>query len=240
MTALTRLLPGPAESRDAEHPDTREWLADLYAPASPSLVRLNFVASINGSAVGEDGTSESLSSRLDRRILGVIRQHADVVLVGARTVRREGYTAPRHARLAVVTRSGDLSGHRLGDTFLRPIIVCPTEAVPRVSAQMRGHAVDIVPLRSSALDPAEILALLRDRGLPGVVCEGGPTLAAGLLEAGLVDELCLTTSPKLRAPGLPLLPKTAGTIPTSLRSLLADEDGYLYARWAIERTQAAR
>ncbi len=239
MATLTRLLPGPVESRDLEAPDGREWLADLYAPASPSIVRLNFVASINGSAVGEDGTSESLTSRLDRRILGVIRQHADVVLVGARTVRREGYTSPKHARLAVVTRSGDLTGHRLGDTFLRPLVICPEAVASRVGLQMRSANVEVVPLRSPALDPVEILGALRDRGLPGVVCEGGPTLAAELLDAGVVDELCLTTSPRLRAPGLPLLPRLARTVPASLRTLLMDEEGYLYARWGIDRGQAA-
>ena len=239
MPAVTLLRPGPSETRDVEAPDTREWLADLYSPSSPFLVRLNFVTSINGSAVGADGTSESLTSRTDRRILGVIRQHADVVLVGARTVRREGYLAPKHARLAVVTRSGDLSGHRLGDSFLRPIIVCPRSAVPRVEQQMRSATVEILPLESEALDPAEILAGLRDRGLPGVVCEGGPTLAAGLLDAGLVDELCLTTSPVLRAPGLPLFPQLTGAPAATLRHLLADDDGYLYARWAIGKGQAA-
>lgn len=239
MTALTRLVPGPAETRDAEEPETREWLAESYRPESPSAVRLNFVASINGSVVGEDGTSESLSSRTDRRILGVIREHADVVLVGARTVRREGYLAPRHARLAVITRSGDLSGHRLGDSFLRPLIVCPPSAVQRVEQQMRGAVVEVVPLQSEVLDPAEVLALLRSHGLAGVVCEGGPTLAAALLDAGLVDELCLTTSPKLRAPGVPLLPRLTGARAATLTQLLADDDGYLYARWSIDRAQAA-
>ena len=239
MPAVTLLRPGPAETRDVEDPATREWLAGLYSPSSPFLVRLNFVASINGSAVGPDGTSESLSSRTDRRILGVIRQHADVVLVGARTVRREGYIEPKHARLAVVTRSGDLSGHRLGSSFLRPLILCPRAAAPRVEQQMRSATVEVVPLESEALDPAEVVAALRDRGLPGIVCEGGPTLAASLLDAGLVDELCLTTSPQLHAPGLPLFPRLAGSPAASLRHLLADDDGYLYARWAIDRGQAA-
>jgi riboflavin biosynthesis pyrimidine reductase len=239
VSALTLLVPGPSEARDAEAPATRDWLLDLYRPASSTWVRLNFVVSINGSAVGADGTSDSLSSRTDRRILGVLREHADVVVVGARTVRREGYASPRHARLAVVTRSGDLSGHRLGDSFLRPLIVCPESAVPRVELQLRGRAVEIVPLRSEVLNPAEVLTGLRERGLPGVVCEGGPTLAAAFLDAGLVDELCLTTAPKLRAPGTPLLPHLAGSPTAQLAHLLADDAGYLYARWAIERGQAA-
>jgi riboflavin biosynthesis pyrimidine reductase len=239
VTALTLLVPGPAETRNAEDPDTRDWLAELYRPASPSGVRLNFVASINGSVVGEDGSSESLSGRIDRKILGVIRRHADVILVGARTVRREGYAAPRSARLAVVTRSGDLAGHRLGESFLRPLILCFEPAVRRVEQQLRGVAVEVVPLRSEVLDPAEVLAVLHAHGLASVVCEGGPSLAAGFLDADLVDELCLTTAPKLRAPGVPLLPRLTGARGAALTQLLTDDDGYLYARWAIDGAQAA-
>lgn len=235
MPALTLLVPSGSEPRDADAPATRDWLLELYQPPSPTWVRLNFVVSINGSAVGADGKSDSLSSPTDRRILGVLREHADVVLVGARTVRREGYVSPRHARLAVVTRSGDLSGHRLGESFLRPLIICPGSAVERVERQLRGTAVEIVPLSSDVLDPAEVLAGLRERGLPGVVCEGGPTLAAELLDAGLVDELCLTTSPQLRAPGIPLLPHLSGTPHARLAHLLADEAGFLYTRWDLRQ-----
>ncbi|OUD85495.1 hypothetical protein BC477_13870 [Clavibacter michiganensis subsp. michiganensis] len=73
---------------------TRTWLEDLYRPGSADHVRLNFVASVDGSVVGADGTSDSLSSVVDRRILGVIRELADVVLVGAGTVRAERYVLP--------------------------------------------------------------------------------------------------------------------------------------------------
>src|SRR5262249_38644323 len=42
---------------------------------------------------------------------------------------------------------------------------------------------------------------LAERGLTRLVCEGGPTLFAGLAQAGLVEELCLTVSPQLAGPG---------------------------------------
>ncbi|MCU1571175.1 MAG: pyrimidine reductase [Naasia sp.] len=233
MTVLTRLIPGAAESRDSEDPGLRDWLREVYALESPGTVRLNFVASLNGSAVGEDGTSESLSSRLDRTILGVVRRGADVVVVGARTVRREGYISPRHSRLAVVTRSGHLGGHRLAESDVPPLILGPPSALARAAEELAGLAYEPIPLQSDALDPVEVLAGLRAAGLSSVVCEGGPTLAAAFLDAGLVDELCLTTAPKLRAPGLPLFPRLAETHSARLASLLADEDGYLYARWSL-------
>ena len=45
--------------------------------------------------------------------------------------------------------------------------------------------------------------------------------------------------PVLRAPGLPLFPRLAASPAATLRHLLADDGGYLYARWAIEDGQAA-
>jgi hypothetical protein len=87
-----------AASRGLEDDGTRSWLEDLYRPASPVHVRLNFVASVDGSVIGADGSSDSLSSVVDRRILGVIRELADVVLVGAGTVRAERYVLPAAPR----------------------------------------------------------------------------------------------------------------------------------------------
>lgn len=233
MTTLTRLLPAPAAARVADDPGFRDWLAGLYAPDRRPFVRLNFVASINGSAVGGDGTSESLTGGADRRILGVIRAAADVVLVGARTVREEGYLAPATARLAILTRSGDLGGHRLVAAATPPLVVCPPSAVAQVGEQLAGTPHEIVALPAAELVPRRIVAELAERGLASVVCEGGPRLAADLVDAGVVDELCLTVAPKLHAPGLPLFPRLAGTRPARLAQLLADEDGYLYARWSL-------
>ena len=45
--------------------------------------------------------------------------------------------------------------------------------------------------------PARSITALADRGLVHVLAEGGPTLLAQLVDADLVDELCLTWSPQL-------------------------------------------
>ena len=231
---ITRLLPAPQSAHDPEDEDFRDWLSELYAPQAPSNVRINMIASINGSAVGTDGSSDTLTGGNDRRIMGVIRTHADVVVVGARTVRREGLSSPRRARLAVVTRSGDLTGHRLDESASVPLIICPPAAVDTVQEQLAEIEHEIVQMTSESVDPVEIVAALNDRKLMSIVCEGGPSLAAAFLDAGVVDELCLTTSPKLRSPGVPMLTRVSEMLDTHLIHLLADEDSYLYARWAID------
>ena len=76
---------------------------------------------------------------------------------------------------------------------------------------------------------------LEDAGFPSLLCEGGPHLAADLLAAGLVDELCSTVVPTLVggshariAEGDPL------DVPLDLHALL-ESDGTLLARWFVGR-----
>jgi riboflavin biosynthesis pyrimidine reductase len=245
---ITRVLPvagagGTAASRGLEDDGTREWLEDLYRPLSPDHVRLNFVASVDGSVVGADGSSDSLSSVVDRRILGVVRELADVVLVGAGTVRAERYVLPRRTPLAVATATGDLEGHRFDADAAegRLLVLCPPEARDRAVATLGGVPAEIVavPLGAAAdgrLGGDDVVDALRGRGLTGIVCEGGPALAAALLAAGRVDELCLTTSPELVTPLMPLVPAGVGVhAALRLEQLLVDDDHRTYARWAVDR-----
>jgi riboflavin biosynthesis pyrimidine reductase len=51
------------------------------------------------------------------------------------------------------------------------------------------------------VDPALVLDALVERHFEHILCEGGPTLLASLLAAGLVDELCLSIAPLLAGPG---------------------------------------
>lgn len=208
--------------------DDRPALLELYRPPHADWLRLNFVATVDGSAAGTDGTSETLSSRSDRRILGVIRELADVVLVGAGSVRAEGYQVPRRAPLAIATRSGDLGGHRLTEVD-RVVVLGPEAARDRVAQTLDA---EFIAVGDSVRD---LVDALRDRAWASIVCEGGPTLAAELLRARLVDELCLTTSPVLGGGALPLLHGTVQRTPLRLAGLLTDETDMLFARWLVER-----
>ncbi len=60
-------------------------------------------------------------------------------------------------------------------------------------------------------EPRAVMADLRARGVRSLLCEGGPTLNSGLLEAGVVDELFLTLSPMLSGePGAPRIVEGLG------------------------------
>lgn len=232
---LTRVYPGAPEAIDLHAEDSRPRLLDLYRPPGAQWLRINLVASVSGSAAGSDGTSETLTNRSDRRILGVIRELSDVVLVGAASVRAEGYRLPKRSRLAVVTATGDLSGHRLGmvDPTL-VTVVCAGSAVPRVRETLGDAEILTVDATNNRISPAELVAAVRDAGYLSIVCEGGPGLASQLIGASLVDDLCLTTSPVVGSVSLPLLERVGlPETPATLGHLMVDDASYVFARWAL-------
>jgi riboflavin biosynthesis pyrimidine reductase len=234
---LTRVYPGSPQTLDLDDATSREALLALYRPQSASTVRVNLIGSVTGSAGGADGTSHSLSSPVDRRVLGVLRELADVVLIGASSVREEGNLVPRRVPLAIVTSSGDLTGHGI-DAGVGPgriLVLCPPAARATVERTLGGVDAEIIELVAvdGDIPPSAILTALRVRGLESVVCEGGPTLAAALINAGLVDELCLSTSPLLGGRGPRLTPVGVSDVPVVLTQMLIDDGGCTYARWSV-------
>lgn len=234
---LRRVVPAPLDELDLDAEGARQLLRAWYAPTRPDAVRLNLVTTLDGRFAGDDGTSGSLTAGADRMILGVIRESADVVLVGAQSVRAEGYRLPRRAQLAVVTASGDLSGHGFAARGgAAPVVVMTTTAGESTAHRALDgveHIVVTLPSRHGRIAAVSVLEALRERGAAGIVCEGGPSLAAQVLETGWVDELCLTTVPRWGGAGIPSL----GAIDASSsrwapRQLITDDDGVLYARWA--------
>ena len=237
---VERLYPGPNAAVDM---DDRDALLELYRPPRADWLRLNLIATVTGGASGSDGTSETLTNPVDRRILGVIRQLADIVLIGAQSLRAEEYVQPRRSRLAVVTASGDLGGHRIaapeGD---RPIVLCPPDARARVLETLPiAEVIELQPGADGSIAATTMIDALRARGFASIICEGGPSLAAQMLDAGLVDEFCLSTSPLVG--GLPLPVTGSAAIAqhgATLTQLLRDESSGLYARWQIATPPASR
>jgi riboflavin biosynthesis pyrimidine reductase len=236
---LTRVFPVPGDPIDISTTGSRDLLADLYRPPRPDWVRLNLIGSASGSAIGSDGTSETLTNTADRALLGVIRGLADVVVVGAASVRSEGYFVPRRAALAVVTSSGDLSGHQITTTGKRGdlIVLCPASSAERVRETIGVVEARILPVADAAgmIAAHDIIAALRGGGFRSIVCEGGPQLAAHLVRAGMVDEACLSTSPLLNGAGTALFgAHEFEGVPLSLTQLMVDDGSGVYARWSLE------
>ncbi len=193
-------------------------LLDAYPmPPGQPWLRVNFVSSVDGS-VTLDGRSGPLGDAADRRMLGLLRVACDALLVGAGTVRVEGYgplALPERLRrlrraqgraddpvLVLVTRRLALDpGHPLfAEAPHRPIVVT-TEETARGARERFAPVADVLGLGDDEVDLAAAVAELVKRGLPHILSEGGPHLFGSLLAADLVDELCLTLAPKIVGPG---------------------------------------
>ena len=230
-------------------------LAELYAyPAGLTrcVVRGNMITSLDGGAA-TDGTSGGLGGAGDRRVFLTLRELADVIVVGAGTARTENYSgaqmsvAQRGNRqrrgqsevppIALVTRSGTIDNTLpvLTRTEVAPLVLTSDTAAADTRARL-GAAADVIAC--SAADPAEVdpgamLVALADRGLLRVLCEGGPTLMGTFVEHGLLDELCLTTAPKLVGGAAPRIVAGSGHVLADMARahLISDAEGYLYGRY---------
>ncbi|WP_235900441.1 pyrimidine reductase family protein [Lolliginicoccus suaedae] len=229
-------------------------LPRLYEYRESPCLRVNFVSSIDGAAM-IDGASGGLSSPLDKKIFGLLRELADVVIVGAGTARAEGYSGARIAPaarqrriergqqpvppIAVVTGRADLdAAHTLfTSTEVPPLVITSIDADPGRKHLLReagGEVIELAPRDGQAVHPGDVLAVLHERGLGRMLCEGGPSLLGAMLRHDLVDELCLTIAPVLvggDAPRIAVDP-TAVAHRMRLAHTLADGDGSLFTRWA--------
>ncbi|WP_104199905.1 pyrimidine reductase family protein [Cryobacterium sp. Y29] len=198
----------------AELPPRAE-LIEHYRVAARSLprVRVNFIASLDGAATHE-GLSGGLNNADDKIVFDTLRLLTDVILVGAGTVRAEGYGGillpeddatwrvqaglAAQPRVAIVSGRLDLDpGHPVfTDAATRPIVLTHAAAPTDRRAALASRA-DVVDCGEDRVDPRRMVAELAERGLPQILCEGGPHLFGDLVAADRVDELCLSLAPAL-------------------------------------------
>jgi len=259
LPALDVLLPLDLEGRHLPTESGEVALGALLAPRTGRSVRANMVSTLDGGATGADHVSGSINGPADGRVFRVLRALADVVLIGAGTARAEGYSAlgvpdglaglraanglAPTLELAVVTRSGDLPPTLLG--LDRPPLVVTRGSDPEVVARLRAELGDdrVVVAGDDEVDLAAALDHLADRGLRRVLAEGGPSLLADLLDAGLLDELFLTWSPTLV--GGPALRPTRSEhwfspAICATPAHLLHADGVLLGRWTIDPSTRVR
>lgn len=181
--------------------------------SSRPWVSFNFIASVDGAAT-LDGLSGQLGNAWDQRVFSLLRQSADVILVGAQTIRAEGYggellgSAARKWRAAhwlsehppVAIVSGTLNLDPGLEVFTRapgrPLVLTLASA-PRERRQALSEVADVVNVGDDTLEVERVIAELSGRGYRNIHSEGGPTLLGSFAAADKVDELNLTVSPVL-------------------------------------------
>jgi 5-amino-6-(5-phosphoribosylamino)uracil reductase len=223
-----------------------------YPERDGTWVRANFIASVDGGATA-DGSSGAMGGPGDRHIFNLLRELADVIVVGAGTVRIENYSgahlgvAERHGRqargqsevprLAIVTRSGRLDPD-LGvftRTEVPPLVLTCTDAAAE-TGRLLGELCEVVDCSGGdpgKVDEDALLAALAARGMRRILTEGGPTLLGTFVQRDLLDELCLTIAPYLVGGMARRIAAGPGQVLTHMRCghVLTDDGGYLYTRY---------
>ena len=248
MTArIDRVWPDPAQHLDDEE-------LTLSARSTQPCVRVNFVTSIDGAAT-RDGRSGGLGDAADKRLFELLRRACDVVLVGAGTVRTEGYGAmrvsdasarwrvaaglPPHPVFAIVSGHLDLdpASPIFTDAPVRPIVMTSDGAT---GVREFASVADVVRAGPTHVDVGQMLEVLHSRGLTQVLCEGGPTLFGSLIAAAAVDELYLTVAPTLEAGDARRITSgPAAPLDMGLSRILRSGDTLLL-RYSMKGVQAAR
>lgn len=192
MAEVTRLGPVGTAAVAALHHD----LLDPPAHDGRPHVALNFVMTADG-RVTYQGRAE-IGTRTDRELMFHIRSLADAVMIGAGTLRVDPFAPAAKGRdrqplAVVVTRTADLP---LANKFFshpgERLVATTTSAPPAAVAAVRAAGATVEAFGDADVDLGRLLAVLRDRGVRLLLCEGGPTVAGQLLAARCVDELFLT------------------------------------------------
>ena len=240
---MRRLLPDPG-------PTTVDEQLDSYRPWEESrderpFVATNFAATVDGRAtIG--GVSGPIGSDTDTEMLARLRTRFDAVMIGAGTMRAERYgrvigdqeQRERRERIGLphdplmVIVSGRLDLPWDAPLFTagggRVLIFTASEADPPETAT----SLRVVRHEGQVDVAAALRYLCEERGVRALLCEGGPHLHGQLWAAGLVDELFLTTAPRITGAEAPRI--IEGALPEIAELELAwllEHKGELFARY---------
>ncbi len=198
-----------------------EQILALYSPRDRAVpvVRANFISSVDGASTA-DGLSGALGGPADHRVFDLLRQLSDVIMVGAGTLRAEGYGAmrlsneasrwradhgiPAQPHFAIVSARLDLdpASAVFTDAPVRPLVLTAASADAAARREL-SRVADVIDCGATHAGGTDVVEALTSRGLRQVHCEGGPHLLGTLIADDVIDELCLTTSPLLEGGDAP-------------------------------------
>jgi len=183
---------------------TSAILIEIFSHAMQNqrpYLALKLAMSLDGFITSKPGVQEWLTSEEERLYVRNLRIMHDAIMVGAGTIRIDDpqlTVRPSHNRLRPYYR----------------IVLCETGTVSetsRIFETVENYERTIIITRSSAPklekvaevivaeDLTAALQALYESGIQSILCEGGPTLGARLIEAKLVDRFYWAIAPKLLA-----------------------------------------
>lgn len=170
---------------------------------------LKMAQSVDGAIAPRSGERYALTGRAAAAHVRRLRFEHDAVMIGVGTaivddpqltVRPFRERAVPYRRIVVDSQARlPLGSILVKDASRASTIVATTAAAARERIDaLRAKGVESIVCAASAdgrVDLSDLLVRLGARGMLGVLCEGGPTLASALLDAGLADELHILVAP---------------------------------------------
>lgn len=226
-------------------------ISSLLGPDSGDVftVRTNMVSTLTGSAT-MNHVSEDMGNDTDGQLFAALRNWADVVLVGAQTVRAEDYSGvkpngdgSRPAPIAVPSRSLDFD---ITSEFFTDFTTPPILLVPHSSWDDQELAQRIATIESAGAEVCDAgkgtvqdyISVLKDRGFKRVLCEGGPGMIGQLVDIDAIDQMYLTLDPHLSTGVETPMATFQGEHShhrMQLENVAADHDGTVFLRYSRSR-----
>jgi diaminohydroxyphosphoribosylaminopyrimidine deaminase/5-amino-6-(5-phosphoribosylamino)uracil reductase len=144
-------------------------------------------ATLDGRVAAADGTSRWITSAAARAEVHALRAEVDAIMVGTGTVVADD------PQLTVRDDMGATARVR------QPLRVIIGKREIPAGSHVLDNAAPMLQLRTH--DPVEVLSVLQAREISSVILEGGPTLAAAFVRAGLVDRVVWYVAPAVLGAG---------------------------------------
>ncbi|MDK8693032.1 pyrimidine reductase family protein [Corynebacterium sp. MSK158] len=226
-------------------------ISSLLGPDSGDAftVRTNMVSTLTGSAT-MNHVSEDMGNDTDGQLFAALRNWAEVVLVGAQTVRAEDYSGvkpngdgSRPAPIAVPSRSLEFD---VTSDFFTGFTTPPIILVPHSSRDDQELAKRIATIESTGAEVCDAgegtvqdyISVLKDRGFKRVLCEGGPGMIGQLVDIDAIDQMYLTLDPHLSTGVETPMATFRGEHShrrMQLENVAADQDGTVFLRYSRAR-----
>ena len=174
-------------------------------------IRMNMATSLDGKIAPATRAKLRLGTDADIERMEALRTWADVIVIGAGTVRaedppmelkdpdgvrsRRDEGRPEHPAVAVVSSTLEIDPGRTLRSDARRIVIT-SEASP-VPTPALAAAADIWRIGQTRVDIVEMVNRLHSEGMERILVEGGGGLAAQFIEHRLVEEIFLTVTPWL-------------------------------------------
>jgi 2,5-diamino-6-(ribosylamino)-4(3H)-pyrimidinone 5'-phosphate reductase len=177
-------------------------------------VGVNMAMSADGKVSTYRRETFSLGSPRDRRLMDILRARADAVVIGARTLKLDGWAirvrdrAIRKRRVehggrphplnVVVSTDANLP---LKSEFFTHAetdkLVITTRRAPERRIRRLRKIAEVTVLPANRIGASDVLDVLAKRGARRVLVEGGGTLNFSFFRDGLVDEIYITVTPRI-------------------------------------------